>query len=99
MSKKNKLEKYAKETFGVDLDKRLTIKKLETQIKELEESKKAEIHVETSDLIVTDLSSEIIEQITVDKYIAPNGIGNRLVSSDNTELIERLLKYNWKKES
>lgn len=33
---KDMLEKYAKEKFGVDLDKRKTIKKLEKEIEELE---------------------------------------------------------------
>ena len=40
-SKKDKLEKYARKEFGVELDKRLSIKKLESQIKELESNKDA----------------------------------------------------------
>lgn len=38
-SRKDKLESYARKEFGVELDKRLTIKKLEAQIKELESNK------------------------------------------------------------
>lgn len=38
------------------------------------------------------------EVVTEDKYWAPNGIGHRMVKSDDKELLERLMKYGWLKE-
>lgn len=81
-SRKDKLESYARKEFGVELDKRLTIKKLEAQIKELESNK------EVSEPVV----------VTVDKWWASDGIGNRMVKSDDKSTIELLVSHRWTKE-
>ena len=48
MTKKDKLEEYARKEFDIELDKRLSLKKLEAQVKELELKKTInEVRVES----------------------------------------------------
>tara|TARA_R110000751_G_scaffold122928_1_gene223604 strand:+ start:1496 stop:1804 length:309 start_codon:yes stop_codon:yes gene_type:complete len=95
MTKKDKLEEYARKEFDIELDKRLSLKKLEAQVKKLEDEQVIESEEFIADLVYPEIKPEVVKESKYPKtYIAYTGRELTVEESDSS--IERqLIDSNW----
>ena len=100
MTKKDKLEEYARKEFDVELDKRLSLKKLESQVKKLEDEQVIESEEFIADLVYPEIKPEVVkETITEDWWFGSNpAVHKMLIKSNDQRLIDRVIGFGWLKE-